>query len=38
VERWNRAAVSLYEKIGFETSNAQSFELEMALRLNEPAE
>ncbi|WP_281193812.1 GNAT family N-acetyltransferase [Halorubrum sp. F4] len=35
VERWNRAAVSLYEKIGFETSNAESFELEMALRLNE---
>ena len=38
VERWNRAAVSLYEKIGFETSNAESFELEMALRLNEPIE
>ena len=36
VERWNRAAVSLYEKIGFETSNAESFELEMGLRLNEP--
>ncbi len=35
VERWNRAAVSLYEKIGFETSNAESFELEMALRLND---
>ena len=34
VERWNRAAVSLYEKIGFETSNTESFELEMALRLN----
>ncbi|SMO68748.1 GNAT family N-acetyltransferase [Halorubrum cibi] len=38
VERWNRAAVSLYEKIGFETSNAESFELEMALRLNESAD
>lgn len=37
VERWNRAAVSLYEKIGFETSNAESFELEMSLRINEPA-
>jgi len=35
VERWNRAAVGLYEKIGFETSNAESFELEMALRLND---
>jgi RimJ/RimL family protein N-acetyltransferase len=33
VERWNRAATNLYEKIGFETSNAESFELEMALRL-----
>ena len=35
VERWNRAAVGLYEKIGFETSTAESFELEMALRLND---
>ena len=33
VERWNRAAVSLYKKIGFETSDAESFELEMGLRL-----
>jgi len=33
VERWNRAAINLYEKVGFETSNAESFELEMALRL-----
>ncbi len=38
VERWNRAAVSLYKKIGFETSNAESFELEMGLRLNEEDE
>ena len=38
VERWNRAAVSLYKKIGFETSNAESFELEMGLRLNEDDE
>jgi ribosomal protein S18 acetylase RimI-like enzyme len=35
VERWNRAAVSLYKKIGFETSNSESFELEMTLRLRE---
>jgi GNAT superfamily N-acetyltransferase len=33
VERWNRAAIALYEKVGFETSDAESFELEMALRL-----
>ncbi|GAB7009155.1 GNAT family N-acetyltransferase [Halorubrum trueperi] len=38
VERWNRAAVSLYKKIGFETSDAESFELEMGLRLNEDQE
>ncbi|MGZ0747000.1 MULTISPECIES: GNAT family N-acetyltransferase [unclassified Haloparvum] len=38
VERWNRAAVALYKKIGFETTNAESFELEMALRLNEDGE
>ena len=34
VERWNRPAVGLYEKIGFETSDAESFELEMAIRLD----
>jgi len=34
VERWNHAAVSLYEKIGFETTDAESFELEMAIRLH----
>lgn len=33
VERWNRPAVSLYKKIGFETTDAESFEMEMALRL-----
>ncbi|SDN02769.1 Acetyltransferase (GNAT) family protein [Halogranum gelatinilyticum] len=33
VERWNRPAVGLYKKIGFETSDAESFELEMTLRL-----
>ena len=37
VERWNRAAVSLYEKTGFETSDAESFELEMAIRLDPDA-
>ena len=33
VERWNRPAVKLYEKVGFETTEAESFELEMAIRL-----
>jgi ribosomal protein S18 acetylase RimI-like enzyme len=33
VERWNTAAVSLYRGIGFETTSAGSFELEMAARL-----
>lgn len=33
VERWNRAAIGLYKKVGFETSDAESFELEMAARL-----
>jgi GNAT superfamily N-acetyltransferase len=33
VERWNRAAVALYHKIGFETADAENFELEMAIRL-----
>ncbi|MFC6786759.1 GNAT family N-acetyltransferase [Halobaculum halobium] len=37
VERWNRAAVGLYKKIGFETSDAESFELEMTTRLVDPA-
>jgi ribosomal protein S18 acetylase RimI-like enzyme len=34
VERWNHPAVNLYESTGFETSNTESFELEMAIRLN----
>ncbi|SFR70051.1 GNAT family N-acetyltransferase [Halogeometricum limi] len=34
VERWNRAAVGLYKKIGFETSDSESFELEMTLTLS----
>jgi len=33
VERWNRPAVALYEKIGFERTGDDSFELEMSLRL-----
>ncbi|WP_123533885.1 GNAT family N-acetyltransferase [Halosimplex salinum] len=35
VERWNESAIALYEKLGFETSNAESFELEMAIRLGD---
>lgn len=35
VERWNTAAVSLYEKVGFEQTGSESFELEMALRLSD---
>lgn len=35
VERWNRPAISLYKKVGFETTDAQSFEHEMSLRLGE---
>ncbi|ELZ92961.1 N-acetyltransferase GCN5 [Haloferax mucosum ATCC BAA-1512] len=38
VERWNRAAVGLYKTVGFETSDAESFELEMTIRLSEPDE
>jgi len=33
VERWNHAAVGLYESIGFERSGTDRFELEMAIRL-----
>ncbi|AUV83721.1 GNAT family N-acetyltransferase [Salinigranum rubrum] len=33
VERWNRPAVNLYQETGFETSDAESFELEMTIRL-----
>jgi GNAT superfamily N-acetyltransferase len=33
VERWNEPAVNLYRKIGFESSDAEGFELEMSLRL-----
>ncbi len=34
VERWNRPAVNLYQETGFETSDAESFELEMTIRLH----
>lgn len=34
VERWNHAAVGLYESVGFESSSVENFELEMTLRLN----
>ena len=33
VERWNEVAIALYRKFGFETSDAETFEIEMALRL-----
>ena len=33
VERWNRPAVALYEKVGFEPSDTGSFELEMGATL-----
>jgi len=33
VERWNDAAVALYKKVGFETTSAESFEIEMSIRL-----
>ena len=35
VERWNHPAVALYKKVGFETTGAESFELEMAIRLGD---
>jgi len=34
VERWNEPAISLYEKVGFEASDTESFEHEMTLRLH----
>lgn len=33
VERWNKPAVKLYENIGFEGADTDSFEMEMSLRL-----
>jgi GNAT superfamily N-acetyltransferase len=35
VERWNTPAVSLYRKIGFDSTGDAGFELEMAARLTE---
>jgi len=35
VERWNHPAVSLYKKVGFETTGAENFELEMAIRIGD---
>ena len=34
VERWNGAALALYERIGFERVGAERFDVEMALRLD----
>jgi ribosomal protein S18 acetylase RimI-like enzyme len=34
VERWNEPAIALYKKLGFETSDTESFELEMSIRLS----
>jgi GNAT superfamily N-acetyltransferase len=33
VERWNKPAIGLYEKLGFEISNSESFEMEMNARI-----
>jgi RimJ/RimL family protein N-acetyltransferase len=38
VERWNEPAINLYEKVGFRTSDAESFEHEMGLRLADQTE
>ncbi|MFB6138425.1 MAG: N-acetyltransferase family protein [Halobacteriaceae archaeon] len=37
VERWNRAAVNLYEKIGFERTGTERFAVEMRATLARPA-
>ena len=34
VERWNGAAISLYKRTGFETVSTESFDIEMAIRLD----
>jgi len=36
VERWNRPAIALYESVGFEPCNAESFEMEMSVELELP--
>lgn len=35
VERWNHPAIRLYESVGFDSTNIESFELEMTIRLAE---
>jgi len=34
VERWNKPAIELYKKVGFEICNTESFEIEMSIRLH----
>lgn len=34
VERWNKAAIGLYQKVGFEICDTESFEVEMSIRLH----
>jgi GNAT superfamily N-acetyltransferase len=34
VERWNKAAIALYQKVGFEICDTESFEIEMSVRLH----
>lgn len=34
VERWNEPAIELYKKVGFEVCGAESFEIEMSIRLH----
>ncbi len=38
VERWNEPAIRLYRKVGFETIEAESFEVEMSIRLTAPSD
>jgi len=38
VERWNRPALALYRSVGFEPSDAESFEMEMSLVLDDATE
>lgn len=38
VERWNTPAIALYERVGFETTGAERFEQEMAIRLDAQTE
>jgi GNAT superfamily N-acetyltransferase len=38
VERWNRPAIGLYKSVGFETCEAESFEMEMSLVITDGEE